>query len=72
VRLNSKYESHHQKFFVVDNVAVDTGSFDYFASAVDKNTDNKIKIRRAPEFAAKYVEEWTRLWNEDEDLKQAY
>jgi phosphatidylserine/phosphatidylglycerophosphate/cardiolipin synthase-like enzyme len=66
VRPNGKYQIHHHKFIVIDNVAVETGSFNYSASAADKNAENVIMLRGVPEIAAEYVKQWKKLWDEGE------
>jgi phosphatidylserine/phosphatidylglycerophosphate/cardiolipin synthase-like enzyme len=72
VRLNSKYQIHHHKFFVIDNVGVETGRFNFYNSAVANNAENIIILRGVPEIAAEYVKQWQELWDEGEDMKAAY
>lgn len=64
VRLNGRYAIMHNKFMVVDGDIVQTGSFNYTASAVSRNAENVLLIRDAPELAATYQGEFNRLWNE--------
>lgn len=72
VRLNGHYAIHHHKFMVIDGKHVETGSFNYSAAAVDKNAENVLVLRDAPEPAAQYAAEWQRLWNEAEPLPAKY
>lgn len=45
VRLNNNYAIMHDKFIVVDDQIVQTGSFNYTASAVNKNAENIIVLQ---------------------------
>ena len=72
VRLNGRYAIHHHKFMIIDGRHVQTGSFNYSAAAVDKNAENVLVLRDAPELAAKYASEWQRLWDEAEPLPSKY
>lgn len=66
VRLNGRYAIMHNKFMVVDGDTVQTGSFNYTASAVIRNAENVLLIKEIPELAATYQGEFNRLWNESE------
>ena len=44
VRLNGNYNIFHHKFMVFDGLHVETGSFNYSASAVNKNAENVFMI----------------------------
>jgi len=72
VRLNGRYAILHHKFMVIDGAAVQLGSFNYSASAVDKNAENVLLLKDVPGIAAKYVAEWERLWDEGVDVKANY
>jgi hypothetical protein len=50
---------------------VRTGSFNYPA-AVNKNAENVLLIREAPELTGHYAAEWQCLWEEGEPLKARY
>lgn len=64
VRLNSNYEIMHNKFMVIDGVDVQTGSFNYTASAYLRNAENIILIKDNSVLAAAYEKEFQRLFNE--------
>jgi phosphatidylserine/phosphatidylglycerophosphate/cardiolipin synthase-like enzyme len=64
VRLNGKYPIMHNKFIVVDNKTVETGSFNYTKAAANKNAENVIVIWNNPVVASKYGAECKRLFNE--------
>jgi phosphatidylserine/phosphatidylglycerophosphate/cardiolipin synthase-like enzyme len=69
VRLNGRYAILHHKFMVIDGTAVQLGSFNYSASAVDKNAENVLLLKDVPGIAAQYAVEWKRLWDEGVDVK---
>jgi len=68
VRINDRYAIFHHKFMIFDELHVQTGSFNYSAAAVDRNTENVLLLRNVPEIAKLYVQEWQRLWNESIDV----
>jgi phosphatidylserine/phosphatidylglycerophosphate/cardiolipin synthase-like enzyme len=57
VRTNSGYRIHHDKFVIVDARHVQTGSYNYAASA-NKNSENVLVVWNDPSLAAKYLEHW--------------
>ena len=72
VRLNSRYTIMHNKVMISDDNTVQTGSFNYTASADNRNAENSIVIRGIPQIAAQYEKEFNRLWAESEILAPAY
>lgn len=72
VRLNGHYAIMHNKFIVADGHAVETGSFNYTSSADKRNAENALLIRNAPTLAAKYQQEFNRLWREASPLSPRY
>ena len=64
VRLNNHYAIMHNKFIVVDNQTVETGSFNYSQAAVRKNAENVIVFWDNPDIASQYSNECNRLFNE--------
>jgi phosphatidylserine/phosphatidylglycerophosphate/cardiolipin synthase-like enzyme len=72
VRLNGNYAIMHHKFMVIDGKSVQLGSFNYSAAAVDKNAENVLLLKNIPDIAARYAEEWNRLWSEGTDVKRNY
>lgn len=64
VRINGMYSIMHNKFIVADGSAVETGSFNYTASAEKRNAENALVIKDEPDIARQYQEEFNRLWNE--------
>ncbi|MBT2305308.1 phospholipase D family protein [Variovorax paradoxus] len=72
VRVNARYAIQHNKFMVVDAATVQTGSFNYTASAAARNAENVLVVRNAATVAAQYDAQWRRLWDEGKDLPPAY
>ncbi|EPX9838971.1 phospholipase D-like domain-containing protein, partial [Yersinia enterocolitica] len=72
VRLNSRYVIMHNKVMIADGSTVQTGSFNYTASADTRNAENNIVLRGVPQIAAQYEKEFNRLWAESEVLAPAY
>jgi phosphatidylserine/phosphatidylglycerophosphate/cardiolipin synthase-like enzyme len=60
VRIDSRYAIMHDKFIVVDDVTVETGSFNYTRAAEENNAENVLVLRADPEVAARYEAEWRR------------
>jgi len=72
VRLNAYYAIMHNKFMVVDGRDLQTGSFNFTASAANKNAENVLVLRDVPELAARYDQEWQRLWDAATPMKKRY
>ena len=69
VRVNDRYAILHNKFMVIDDKHVETGSFNYSAAAVDKNAENVLLIFNMPALAKAYKEQWQNLWDESVEVK---
>jgi phosphatidylserine/phosphatidylglycerophosphate/cardiolipin synthase-like enzyme len=67
VRADSRYPIMHDKFIVVDDMHVETGSFNYSFAAAERNAENAMVIWNNPKLAAKYAEEFDRLFAEAKD-----
>ena len=72
VNLNGKYAIMHNKFIVVDNKTVETGSFNYSAAAVKKNAENVIVVWDNKDVASVYAKQCEVLYNEGTKLAKAY
>jgi len=64
VRLDRRYAIHHNKFMVVDETTLETGSFNYTSAAVQHNAENALVLWNVPQIAEIYAKEWERLWEE--------
>jgi phosphatidylserine/phosphatidylglycerophosphate/cardiolipin synthase-like enzyme len=71
VRVDYRYAIMHDKFIVVDGLTVETGSFNFTASAESKNAEN-VLVLHDPAVAERYQREWERMWTESEELKPRY
>jgi phosphatidylserine/phosphatidylglycerophosphate/cardiolipin synthase-like enzyme len=67
VRGDSRYPIMHDKFIVVDDKHVETGSFNYSFAAAERNAENAMVIWDNPKLAAKYAQEFDRLFAEAQD-----
>jgi phosphatidylserine/phosphatidylglycerophosphate/cardiolipin synthase-like enzyme len=63
IRINSHYAIMHNKFMIIDNYTLQTGSFNYTKAAELNNAENVI-ILRDNSIAKEYMQQWQRLWNE--------
>lgn len=72
VRVNGRYAIMHNKFMVVDGDAVQTGSFNYTASAATRNAENVLVVQDSPELTNAYQSEFTRLWRESTKFETKY
>lgn len=61
VRLDSNKDIMHHKVLIIDNLKVITGSFNLSNNANIRNDENIIIIE-SPEIAAKYIEEFNRIY----------
>lgn len=64
IRINSHYAIMHDKYIIIDGKTVETGSFNYTASAERRNAENVIVIKNNKKLAHEYMENWQKLWDE--------
>jgi len=69
IRINSRYAIMHDKYIIVDGQTVETGSFNYTASAEHRNAENVIVIKNNKKLALEYTENWQKLWDEGEEYQ---
>jgi phosphatidylserine/phosphatidylglycerophosphate/cardiolipin synthase-like enzyme len=69
VRIDYRYAIMHDKFIVVDDAEVDTGSFNFTAAAEWRNAENTILLKDDPTVAAQYEREWQQLWEESQPIR---
>jgi phosphatidylserine/phosphatidylglycerophosphate/cardiolipin synthase-like enzyme len=72
IRVDGEYQLQHQKVVIVDGVSVETGSYNFTASARDRNSENVIIIRNAPDLAARYEENWEKMWGESVVMEKRF
>ncbi len=63
VRLNYSYNIMHNKFLIIDNDSLETGSYNYTFSAHKLNSENIIYLKYVPKIVSKYKKEFLILWN---------
>ena len=66
LRINHRYAIMHSKYIIVDDVSVETGSFNYTKAAEKNNAENLIVLRDNPSVATQYNNNWQRLWDESD------
>jgi phosphatidylserine/phosphatidylglycerophosphate/cardiolipin synthase-like enzyme len=71
-RTSSRYAIMHNKFLVIDDKHVQTGSFNYTKGAQQRNAENVIVLWNQPAIAVTYDREWQRLWQEADDYQKRY
>jgi len=71
-RIDYRYAIMHSKFMVIDDVNVETGSFNFTSAAEHKNAENVLVLRNEPALAKQYAGEWNRLWDESEPPQPNY
>lgn len=63
LRTNDHYHLHHDKTIIVDGTTVETGSFNFAASAETRNSENVVVIRDMPDVARQYLAHWQSRWD---------
>ena len=64
LRINYRYKIMHNKYIIVDNISVETGSFNYTKAAENGNAENVITLYDNPVVAEQYSKNWQLLWEE--------
>jgi phosphatidylserine/phosphatidylglycerophosphate/cardiolipin synthase-like enzyme len=72
LRVISAYAIHHDKYIVVDERHVQTGSFNYSRAAANTNSENVIAIWDNLAIAAKYLDHWENRWEQGRAFDQKY
>lgn len=67
-KTNSNYQDFHNKVMIIDNNCVETGSFNYSASAVYKNAENAIYFCDS-NVAQQYSTNFNYWWNQGVSVK---
>ena len=71
-RTISAYPIHHDKYFIVNGRHVETGSFNYTASAAKRNSENVLVIWNNPGIAKQYLDHWQSRWQQGADYRASY
>jgi phosphatidylserine/phosphatidylglycerophosphate/cardiolipin synthase-like enzyme len=64
VRLNDRYAIHHDKFVIADGSTLETGSFNFTASAASRNSENALVVAKAPKLVDEYLAHWQSRFDE--------
>ena len=70
-RTVKSYPIHHDKFMVVDGMAVETGSFN-FTAAAKSNSENALVVWNDPALAETYLNHWQSRWDQGQAFKVKY
>jgi len=70
IRINRHYAIMHDKYIIVDDKTVETGSFNYTFRAEHSNAENVIVIKNNKKLAHQYTKNWQKLWEEGEEYKK--
>ena len=71
LRLDSAYKIQHDKVIVVDGKTVETGSFNYTASAANSNSENVLVAWDDPSIAEGYLDHWLSRWRRAKAYRSA-
>ncbi|AKM33443.1 endonuclease (plasmid) [Pandoraea faecigallinarum] len=71
-RTVSVYAIHHDKYIVIDGLHVETGSFNYTASAATRNSENVLVLWNYPTLAAQYLAHWQSRWEQGQPYQSSY
>lgn len=70
VKFDNRLKMLHSKFMVIDEHAVETGSFNYTgAAASDEHSENACVFRHAPRMAHEFMSKWADLWRESDPIQ---
>lgn len=72
VRTDGRHGSQHNKYLVIDERTVQTGSFNYSAAAVGRNAENAIVLWDSPRVAQSYLDDWSSHWGHGVDVRGRY
>ena len=72
LRTDGDYKIQHDKVMIIDGDTVETGSFNFTASAEKYNSENALVISGVPELAQRYDAHWLDRWNRGTDYRSAY
>ncbi len=62
LRIDTRHAIYHNKFLVIDNRHVETGSFNYTSAAEKANAENVILLWNSPLLAQRYSDNWALHW----------
>lgn len=72
VRTVDNYKIMHDKVAIIDDVTVQTGSFNYTRAAQRSNSENVVVMRNMPEVAQVYLGHWQSRWSQGQVWQSRY
>lgn len=66
------YAIHHDKYLVIDAEHVETGSFNYSASAASRNSENVVVVWNNPQLASRYLAHWQSRFDQGTPYRSSY
>ncbi|MBU9229148.1 phospholipase D family protein [Burkholderia multivorans] len=66
------YAIHHDKYLVIDAEHVETGSFNYSASAASRNSENVVVVWNNPQLASRYLTHWQSRFDQGTPYRSTY
>nr|WP_015647631.1 phospholipase D family protein [Pseudomonas sp. GLE121]AGL12876.1 endonuclease [Pseudomonas sp. GLE121] len=72
LRTNDHYKIQHDKVIVIDGGTVQTGSFNYTASAERSNSENVLVLWNVPDVAKAYLGHWESRWEQGKPYISSY
>ncbi|MCH9408653.1 phospholipase D family protein [Pantoea agglomerans] len=72
LRTDANYKIQHDKVMIIDGDTVETGSFNYTASAEKYNSENALVLSGVPELAKRYDAHWLDRWNQGTEYRPSY
>lgn len=72
IRVDSMHSIMHNKYLIIDSRHVQTGSYNYSASATYRNAENVLLIWDNPTLAKTYLADWATHWQHAEPYVARY
>lgn len=72
IRVDSTHVLQHNKYLIIDSRHVQTGSYNYSASATYRNAENVLIIWNNQALAKTYLTDWDRHWQHAEPYAAQY
>lgn len=71
-RTIGRYAIAHDKYVVADSRHVETGSYNYSASAASRNSENVVAVWNNPALARRYLQHWESRFEEGVNYHSSY
>jgi len=68
VRVNGNFLDKHSKYLIIDQMSVETGSFNYSSASALKNEENVLWLHNVPQLAKVFTEEWQSIWQGGQNI----